>query len=140
MASEASELESSNSKATNGVVLERSSTVGRVEVASHVVFERLKTVARVVEAGGVVQEHSKTGGRVVAAGCVAGERIKTDSRALAGCQVQKRIITLGGIAAGIASVRCRNNPESSRGRRKCKRTKRKRDENESGPRTENREK
>ena len=73
----------------------------------------LKTVARVVEAGGVVQEHSKTGSRVVAAGCVAGERIKTDSRiARAGCQVQKRIITLGGIAAGIASVGCRNNPES----------------------------
>jgi hypothetical protein len=49
-------------------------------------------------------------------------------------------ITLGGIAAGIASVRGGTTPESSRGRRKCKRTKRKRDENGSGPETENGEK
>ena len=66
-----------------------------------------------------------------AAGGVAKERIRADGGiAPAGCQGKKRIITLGGIAAGIASVGCRNNPESRRGRRKCKRTKRKRDENE----------
>ena len=69
------------------------------------------------------------------------ERSLTDGGIVrAVCQGEKRIITLGGIAAGIASVGCRNNPESRRDRRKCKRTKRKRDENGSEPRTENREK
>ena len=106
-------------------------------------FERLKTVGRVVAAGGIVHEHSNTGGRVVAAGCVAKERIKRPMARIALRRLsgrKKRIITLGGIAAGIASIGCRNNPESRRGRRKCKRTKRKRDENGSGPGTENGEK
>ena len=50
----------------------------------------------------------KTGGRVVAAGGVVTERIKTNSRiAVAGCQAKKRKIPLGGVAVGIASVRCR---------------------------------
>src|SRR4029078_689709 len=69
------------------------------------------------------------------------ERINHNSGiALAACQAKKRKIPFGGIAAGIASVGCRNNSESRRDRRKCKRTKRKRDENGSEPRTENREK
>ena len=70
-------------------------------------------------------------------GSVVKERELTDGCVVdAGCQMEKRTIALGGIAAGIASIGCRNNPESSRGRRKCKRTKRKRDENGSGPGTE----
>ena len=80
-------------------------------------------------------------GCIVPAGGVVKERIRADGGITrAGCQGKKRIITLGGIAAGIASVGCRNNPESRRGRRKGKRTKRKRDENGSGPGTENGEK
>ena len=97
-------------------------------------IERLTPLAVLLLPVVLLQEHCNTGGRVVAAGGVVRERIKTDGGiALAGCQAKKRIITLGGIAVGIASVGCRNNPESRRGRRKCKRTKRKRDENESGP-------
>src|SRR4029077_2369040 len=103
--------------------------------------ERGGTVGRFRAAGGVVRERGSAVGRVIATGCVAEERILTNGGIVrARRQEQKRIITLGGIAAGIASVGCRNNPESSRGRRKCKRTKRKRDENGSGPGSENGEK
>jgi hypothetical protein len=122
MASDASELESSNSKATSGVVLERSSTVGRVEVASHVVFERLKTVARVVAAGCVLESASRP---IAVLSPVVRSKAHYHPRRY--CRRD-------------SLVRCRNNPESSRSRRKCKRTKRKRDENGNGPETENGEK
>ena len=65
---------------------------------------------------------SKTDGCVVVSGSVVKEREITDGCVVnAGCQMEKRTIALGGIAAGIASVGCRNNPESVGSRRKCKR-------------------
>ena len=108
-----------------GVAKERKKTDGRVAVANGVVSERENTDGRVVDAGRVVLKRYVALGCIVPAGGVVKERIRTDGGITrAGCQGKKRIITLGGIAAGIASVGCRNNPESSRGRRKCKRTKR----------------
>ena len=98
--------------------------------------KRDKTVGCVEAASGVVPERINAVSRVVAASCVAEERTLTDGGIVrAGCQGEKRNVTFGGIATGIASVGCRDNPESSRGRRKCKRTKRKRDDN--GKRTGN---
>ena len=44
--------------------------------------------------------------KLSAAGCVVKERLKTEGGVLdAGCEAQKRVITLSGVAIGIASVR-----------------------------------
>ena len=102
----------------------------------------MNTDGRVVAAGDIVNEAPQSRWLCCSLAVVLLKSANyTDSCIIrAGCQVEKRIIALGGIAAGIASVGRRNNPESRRGRRKCKRTKRKRDENGSGPGTENGEK
>ena len=124
------------------VVLQRAhENRGRVVAAGGVVRERRTPVAVLLMPVVLFSSATSPSAVLLLPVVLLGSALRADSGiALAGCQVKKRIITLGGIAAGIASVGCRNNPESSRGRRKCKRTKRKRDENESGPRTENREK
>jgi hypothetical protein len=59
------------------------------------------------------------------------ERIKTQARIVdTGCEAEERILTLSRVAAGIASVRRRADPESVRGRRKPKAGERERDQNE----------
>ena len=70
-------------------------------------MERKRTDGRVVAASRVTKERFKTGSSVVAADGVGIERVKPNCRVInASCQVQERILTLGGILAGIASVWC----------------------------------
>src|SRR2546425_886978 len=110
--------------------------VGRVLLAkAGVAKERLITGGRVTEARGVAKERKRTGGRFVCASGVAGDckttvggvggaggAAKECSQPMgrivdpAGDEAEKRTITLSGVAAGIASVGCRGNPESFRGR------------------------
>ena len=76
--------------------------------AGSVAKERDKTGGRVVVAGCVASERAITGGRVGAAGGIALESICTECRVVgAGSKAQERIISLGGVEAGIASVRRR---------------------------------
>src|SRR4029077_9165633 len=102
------------------VARERIKTSGRVVAADFIEGECVKTCARVSAAGRVIHERIRTGGRVQAAGCVEKERIVTDGGiARAGCQAEKRSFTLGSVAAGIASVGCRDNRLRCRWQRKA---------------------
>src|SRR5438270_8408087 len=93
---------------------------GRVGVACCVAKERINPVGRVGEAGCVEYERLKTDGRVVVAGRVAIERVKTDGRVVeAHCEAKERTITLSGVAARIASVRCWGNRSRRRRKRKA---------------------
>src|SRR5436190_1424523 len=85
-------------------------TIGRVMVTGCVGKERLKTGGRVVKAGGVEKEGARSLCRVEITGCVATKDSKTDGRvASARGEGEECIIALRGIAAGIASVRRRDN-------------------------------
>ena len=102
--------------------------------AGRAVIECENTVGRVVIAGCVAVERCITVGHVVVASCGGSERGKTIGRVVcAGGEAEKRTIALSGVAVGIASVRCRGNPESFRGRRKRKAAERQRDEKETAP-------
>src|SRR5207247_4243563 len=80
---------------------------GRVVAAACVVKERNRTNRRVVAAGSVASECIHTISRIPEAGCVAIERISTNGRVvLAGCEAEERTVTLSGVGAEIASVRC----------------------------------
>ena len=72
-----------------GVLLERTNTGGRVEVAGGVVKERITTGGRVEVAGDVVKKRLPTGGRVEVAERVAKERINTGGRVVAADGVTK---------------------------------------------------
>src|SRR6516165_9286363 len=80
-------------------------SVGRIRAAGAVQEKGARSLRRVEVAGRVADEGAKTDGRVEVAGCVASERIKTDGRVVgARGEGQERIITLRGVASGIASV------------------------------------
>jgi hypothetical protein len=94
---------------------------GRIEHAGGIENERLVTGGRVV-ACRVLIERLNPCGRVLEASCVEIERIKTKGRVVGavGGKTEEGVRSLGRVVARIASVRCRANPESIRGRRKRK--------------------
>src|SRR5437660_539929 len=63
--------------------IERTSTDGRVGVATGVAEKRRRPVGGVVAGGGVAIERLRTVGRIAEAGCVAEKRIKTGCRVIA---------------------------------------------------------
>jgi hypothetical protein len=105
----------------SGVVKERGLTSGRVEAAPSVAKERENTVGSVVLAARVAKERLTTGGCVVGAACHAKERLKPDGRVTgaASCEVEKRIVALSGVEAGIAAVWWRENRLRSWQKRKA---------------------
>ena len=83
---------------------------GRVLKAGGVAKERIDAVGRVRAAGGVVTEGIDPGGRVLKAGGVEKKGGKSLCRVeVARREAKERISALRGIAAGIASVRRRDN-------------------------------
>src|SRR5260370_1158615 len=91
-------------------------------------------MSHVIAAGAAASERYKPVAPVVVAGGVAIERLITQGGVVdAAAEALESIVTLRGVAAGIASVRCRVNPESFRGRPKPEAGECDRDEKETAP-------